>query len=110
MVEVFFWVGSVLIALGVCLSIAGAVGVLRFPDVYTRIHAASLTDTGAASLMTIGMLILAGLSPAAIKLCFVWVFIMLTSPAAAHALAGAAFGSGHRPILGDAKKPPEDAE
>ncbi|MBU6319162.1 MAG: monovalent cation/H(+) antiporter subunit G [Alphaproteobacteria bacterium] len=108
MLEAIAWIGSAFIIAAVGLSIAGAVGVLRFPDVYTRIHAASITDTGAASLMTLGMLLMAGLSPAAIKLCIVWLFIMLTSPAAAHALAGAAFGSGHRPILGDPRRPSED--
>jgi multicomponent Na+:H+ antiporter subunit G len=108
MAEAIGWIGAVLVIAAVGLSIAGALGVLRFPDVYTRIHAASITDTGAASLMTLGLLLMAGFSPAAIKLCIVWVFIMLTSPAAAHALAGAAFGSGHRPILADPRQPSED--
>lgn len=108
MAEVIGWIGAGLVMAAVGLSIAGAIGVLRFPDVFTRIHAASITDTGAASLMTLGLLLIAGLSPAAIKLCIVWLFIMFTSPAAAHALAGAAFGSGRRPILGDPARPPED--
>jgi multicomponent Na+:H+ antiporter subunit G len=100
MADVLSWAGGGFIVVGALLSILGAVGVLRFPDVYTRIHAASLTDTGGASLMLLGMGLIAGLSAVTVKLVFVWVFIMLTTPAAANALANAAFSSGHRPRIG----------
>lgn len=85
---------------GVLLVLLGAIGVLRFPDVYTRIHAASITDTGGASLMILGLCLIAGLSPVTLKLVIAWAFIMVTSPAAAHALANAAFSSGHSPWIG----------
>jgi monovalent cation/proton antiporter MnhG/PhaG subunit len=78
-------IGGALAIAGALLAILGAVGVIRFPDVYTRIHAASITDTGGASLMILGLCIVAGLSAVTLKLIIVWVFIMLTSPAAAHA-------------------------
>jgi multicomponent Na+:H+ antiporter subunit G len=73
---------------------------LRFPDVYTRIHAASVTDTGGATLTLLGLCLLAGLTVTTVKLVLVWVFILLTSPAAANALANAAFSSGHAPWIG----------
>ncbi len=100
MAEALTWIGGALIAAGALLSILGAVGVLRFPDVYTRIHAASLTDTGGASLMLLGMGMLSPLGLVTLKLLLVWGFIMLTSPAAANALANAAFGAGVRPRIG----------
>jgi len=51
--------GSVLLLIGCLLTIVGAIGVLRFPDVYTRLHAASVTDTSAATLAIVGMILLA---------------------------------------------------
>jgi multicomponent Na+:H+ antiporter subunit G len=95
--EVLVWTGGGLAAAGALLAIIGAIGVLRFPDVYTRIHAASITDTGGAGLIILGLALLAGLTPTTLKLLLVWVFIMLATPAAANALANAAFGSGHPP-------------
>ena len=94
------WIGGGLVLLGVLLSLLGAIGVLRFPDVYTRIHAASITDTGGASLVLLGLCFLMGLTIVTLKLVFVWVFIMLTTPVAANALANAAFSSGHKPRIG----------
>lgn len=101
MTDALFWMGGGLIVAGAMLSVLGAAGVLRFPDVYTRIHAASLTDTGGATLMLLGMGLLGPFGLITLKLLLVWTFIMLTSPAAANALANAAFGSGHRPRIGN---------
>jgi multicomponent Na+:H+ antiporter subunit G len=81
---------------------------LRFPDVYTRIHAASLTDTGGATLVLLGLGLIGGLSPEAFKLAFIWAFIMLTTPAAANALANAAYSSGHKPRIGTFQIMPGD--
>lgn len=100
MTEALSWIGGGLVVAGVLLSLLGAVGVLRFPDMYTRIHAASITDTGGASLVLLGLCLVAGLSLVTLKLVIVWVFIMLTTPAAANALANAAFSSGHKPRIG----------
>ena len=97
MPEALVWTGGGLVAAGALLAVIGAVGVLRFPDVYTRIHAASITDTGGAGLIILGLGLLSGLTPTTLKLLLVWVFIMLATPAAANALANAAFGSGYSP-------------
>ena len=90
-------VGGGFVAAGALLAIVGAIGVLRFPDVFTRVHAASITDTGGASLVILGLGLIAGLTPLTVKLVLVWVFIMLATPAAANALTNAAFGSGEPP-------------
>jgi multicomponent Na+:H+ antiporter subunit G len=91
--------GGIAIA-GAILVVIGAIGMLRFPDVYTRIHAASITDTGGAGLMLLGLCLISGLSFTTLKLVIIWIFILLTSPAAAHALANAAFSSSHTPWVG----------
>jgi len=101
MVEALYWIGGGLTLLGALLTVVGAAGVLRFPDVYTRVHAASITDTGGATLMLLGLGLMSGLSLVTLKLVIVWAFIMLTSPAAAHALANAAFSSGLTPWIGE---------
>jgi len=101
MVEALYWIGCGLTLLGALLTVVGAAGVLRFPDVYTRIHAASITDTGGATLLLLGLGLMSGLQFATLKLVIVWAFIMLTSPAAAHALANAAYASGLTPWIGE---------
>ncbi|MEP7209287.1 MAG: monovalent cation/H(+) antiporter subunit G [Alphaproteobacteria bacterium] len=100
MIELLHTLGASLAIAGALLAIVGAIGVIRFPDFYTRIHAASITDTGGATMMIVGLAMISGLSMVTFKLVVIWVFIMFTSPTAAHALANAAFGSGERPLLG----------
>ncbi len=98
--DALVWIGGGFVVMGVMFTLLGAVGVLRFPDLYTRIHAASLTDTGGASLVLLGLALISGLNAETLKLGLVWVFIMLTTPVAASALANAAYGSGHKPRIG----------
>jgi multicomponent Na+:H+ antiporter subunit G len=100
MSDVLHWIGGGFVIAGTLLTLLGGVGVLRFPDVYTRIHAASLTDTGGATLVLLGLGLIAGLTLETLKLALVWVFVMLTTPVAANALANAAFSAGHRPRIG----------
>ena len=100
MADALLWTGGGFAVTGALLVLIGALGVLRFPDVYTRIHAASITDTGGASLMILGLGLISGLSPVTLKLALVWVFIMLTTPVAANALANAAYSAGHTPWIG----------
>lgn len=97
MAEALDLIGGSLVAAGAILAVIGAIGMLRFPDVYTRIHAASVTDTGGASLMLLGLCFISGLNLETLKLGVIWVFILLSSPAASHALANAAFSSSHAP-------------
>lgn len=94
------WIGGGLVVAGTLLTLVGSIGVLRFPDVYTRIHAASVTDTGGASLVLLGLGLLSGWTMETLKLGLAWAFIMLTTPAAANALANAAFSAGHKPRIG----------
>lgn len=93
-------VGGVLLLAGGLLAIVGAVGMLRFPDVYTRLHATSVTDTGAATLMIVGMILLSPTGWVALKLVFIWVFMFLANPTASHAIANAAYTAGVEPKIG----------
>ncbi len=89
--------------------IIGALGVLRFPDVYTRMHAASITDTLGAGAIILGLIIQAGLTLVAGKLFLILIFLFFTSPASSFALAHAALSSGVKPIL-DADLREDDKE
>lgn len=72
-------------------------GLLRLPTFYTRIHAASITDTLGAGLILLGCALQAGVSLVTVKLALILVFLVLTGPATAHALAKAAYLHGLSP-------------
>jgi multicomponent Na+:H+ antiporter subunit G len=75
----------------------GGVGALRMPDIYTRMHAAGLTDTLGTLLTLSGLILQAGLTLSAAKLLAIMLFLLLTAPTAAYALANAARLSGLAP-------------
>jgi len=89
---------ALLTAGGFCVFVGG-VGVLRLPDLYTRMHAASITDTAGPLLVLAGLALQAGWSLALFKLAVVLVFLSVTSPTAAYALGNAALVSGYRPAI-----------
>lgn len=88
-----------LLLLGSFFCLSGAVGILRFPDFYTRMHAAGVTDTLGAALVLIGLMLQATDLIVLCKLIFVLLFAMLTGPTASHALAKAAVHSRLQPKL-----------
>lgn len=86
--------------------VVGALGIVRFPDFYTRLHGAGVTDTAGAELMVFAMMLQA-FSPEYenswlifSKLVFIAIFLGLTSPVATHAIAHAAWMTGFRPMEG----------
>lgn len=100
MAEIFQNLGAGIACAGALLALIGCLGMYRFPDIYTRIHAARMTDTGAASLILLGLGLIAGANPVTYKLALIWILFMLTTPAAANVLASGALGAGHRPRTG----------
>lgn len=82
---------------GVFFIVTGAIGVVRMPDVYCRLHAAGMTDTMGAGLILVGMCFQAGISLITVRLLIIWAFLLLTSPVATHALARAALTGGVKP-------------
>jgi len=94
-----------LLAAGGLFCIVGAVGLLRMPDFYTRMHAASVTDTLGAGLILLGLILQAGWTLVAAKLVMIGLLIFFTSPAATHALARAALGRGLQPLLDRREEP-----
>jgi len=105
--------GAVCLA-GAMLCMIGTIGVLRFPDFYTRLHAASITDTSGAGLVLLGMLLMAPHWLVLVKVFCIFGFLLLTSVTSSHALANAAHTAGLQPRIGpirrhDADDDAEDA-
>lgn len=94
-----------LLCAGGFFCIAGGLGLLRMPDFYTRMHAASVVDTLGAGLILLGLILQAGFTLVAVKLLMIGLLIFFASPTAGHALARAALIRGLAPRLAD----PEDA-
>ena len=93
------------IVAGSVFCMIGALGLLRMPDFFTRMQAASLIDTIGAGLLLFGMILQAGLTLVSVKLVFVGLLLFFTSPTATHALARAARARGVEPKLSDQKMP-----
>ncbi|MEE4240336.1 MAG: monovalent cation/H(+) antiporter subunit G [Desulfopila sp.] len=87
----------ILLLSGSFFCLTGAAGLLRFPDFFTRIHAASITDTLGASCILIGLMLQAGWTLIFAKLMIILLFSLLAGTTASHAMAKAALKSGMKP-------------
>ena len=95
-----------LIIAGSFFTVAGAFGVVRFPDLYTRMHASGVVDPFGVSLILAGLIVQAGLDLVSVKLIILVLFLGLTSPVACHALGRAARHRGLKPLLAKKEKQP----
>ncbi len=84
---------------GGAFAVVGGVGLLRLPDLFSRMHGAGITDTLGAGLVLSGLMVHAGLSLVTVKLLAILFFLLVTSPTATHALAQSALSHGLRPRL-----------
>ncbi|PSQ00090.1 Na+/H+ antiporter subunit G [Halobacteriales archaeon QS_5_70_17] len=100
--------GDVLIVLlaaaGTFFGGVAAVGVLRLPDLYTRAHAASKSDTLGAVLSLAAVAITFGSGVTTVKTVFLLVFMFVTNPTAAHAITRAAHDQGIEPWTTDDRR------
>ena len=96
MIDLLSWAS---LMAGSIFLIIGTIGLIRFPDFFTRLHAASVVDTLGCILIMMGLMLQAGLSLVTVKLILIVIFILLTSPTAAHALAKAALHGEVKPLL-----------
>lgn len=94
------WAAVVLISAGVLFDLFGCIGLLRLPDVYTRLQAATKAVTLGTCLILVGIAVSAfglGRYPTGLKALLCGVFVLVTSPTAAHALARGAYRAGIKP-------------
>ncbi|KAF5416019.1 multicomponent Na+:H+ antiporter subunit G [Candidatus Methanophagaceae archaeon] len=107
MVELIVVIVTILLAAGVFFMLSGAIGLLRLPDFYTRLHATGKCDTLGEVLIIFGLLLyhIFVYSPGAelsvqlvpVKLLFLICFIFLANPTATHAIMKAAYNTGVKP-------------
>ena len=90
-----------LLVAGGVFCIIGGIGLIRMPDFYTRVHAASVTETLGAGLILLGLMLQAGFTLACAKLAVIAVLILFMSPTATHALTRAALLRGLHPLLSE---------
>ena len=87
MMDVFGWF---FIVLGVAFFVSGTVALLRFPDLYTRLHALTKADNLGLGLVATGLALQSGSLAIALKLLLIWLLVMLASASVSHLIARAA--------------------
>lgn len=100
MLDILSWA---LLLGGAIFLLIGAIGVLRFPDFFTRLHAVSVCDTMGAGLILAGLMLQGGMSLVTVKLMLMFYFMIFTGPTAVHALAEAALQGKHKPLADEDK-------
>lgn len=99
--EVASWI---LIVAGSAFVVIGAVGMVRLPDLFTRMQAASLIDTVGAGLLLTGFMLQAGIGLVLLKLVVLLALFFFIGPMVSHALAQAALHAGVKPILAEDRR------
>ena len=98
------WLSGGALLLGTAALLVWALGLVRLPNLFSRIHAVGMMDTAGVAFITLGMLIHEGFSLVSVKLAVVGVFLFFTSPIATHAVAQVAHRSGFSPVSPASKK------
>jgi multicomponent Na+:H+ antiporter subunit G len=100
-VSVYSYVALALVGLGLFFTLVAAIGLIRMPDVYTRAHATSKTDTLGTVLTLAGLAVAFQSAVPRVKLLLLAVFMLITSPTATHAITRTALDQGIEPWTAD---------
>lgn len=92
------YLAAVMVLAGAAFSLLAAAGILRFPDLYTRMHAASKAGVVGAGLIMLAIAVVSGDGAVILRALIGIGFLLLTTPVSAHLLAKAAYFSGYRPV------------
>jgi len=93
-------VGAAIIIIGLVVMIGGVLGLLRFPDVYTRVHAVNASDGVGAALVAGGLALTAEDGGVALRLLLLALLLLALAPTLAQLIASAAHGAGLAPLAG----------
>ena len=91
------YLSNLMLIVGSLFLLIGAIGLIRMPDVFTRMHAASIMETAGASLIIIGLIINTGFTVVSLKLIIIMLAIFYISSVATHALARACIHDNLKP-------------
>jgi len=86
-------IANIFIGFGIFFMVIGTIGVLRFPDVYTRLHASSKCGATGVLSIFLGLMVLKGLSYMSVQIAVIAFFIFLTNPVSSHAIGKSAHDS-----------------
>ncbi len=98
--------GAVVALLGAAVVLVGTIGIVRMPDLFTRMHAAGVVDTLGAFLVLAGLCLVAGIGTESGRMLLVLAFLWLTGTTGCHALAKSARAAGEQPQVA----PPEPGD
>ena len=90
-------ISLVLLAIGCFFILSGSLGLIKLPDVFSRIHAAGLIDTLGSGFIVLALIVYSGFSLLSLKLLLIPLFLIFTSPVTGHAIALFAHESGYKP-------------
>ena len=90
------YLSAALLLVGALFFLAGTLGLLRFPDVYTRLHALTKADNVGLGLIAAGLIVQAETWAAAGKLLLIWVLVLIAGASVAHLIAKGALRRGIR--------------
>lgn len=93
-IDILSWI---LILTGSGFMLVSAIGILRFPDFWSRLHASSVSESAGMILLIVGLCLQADSWLIIVKLIIIGIFIFITGPTATHAVANAALVSGEKP-------------
>lgn len=91
------WLSSALLVVGAAFFFAGTVGLVRFPDVYSRLHALAKADNLGLGCVVFGLALQAESVAAAVKLLLIWPLLLAASAGVGFAIARRAHALGVRP-------------
>ena len=94
LVTILSWASFIV---GGLFLLVGSLGMVRLPDFWARLHAASIIDSAGLGLILLGMMLQGGFTLVTVKLVLIVIFLLITGPTASHAVANAALVSGSRP-------------
>ena len=87
---------TILIAVGLLFFAAGSIGLLRLPDMHSRLHALTKADNLGLGLLATGVALLAGSLSIALQLLLIWLLVLVASAASAHLISQHALRRGRR--------------
>lgn len=95
--DLLMYCGAIVLVLGAIFSLLAAIGVLRLPDLYTRLHAASKAGAVGGGLVMVAVALVSMDGAVALRAIIGFIFLVLTTPVSAHLLARASYFAGYRP-------------
>lgn len=94
------WMALPFLAASAFFFLAGTVGLLRFPDLFTRLHALTKADNLGLGLAVVGLAIRSGSAAVAVKLVLIWLLALVASSTSCHLIARGARREGVEPVRG----------